>query len=113
MKSIITLLLSLVLCAGVFGQDHDVIAAGPASDATLGAIAADASACCTLRGDFNGDMFISLPDIMLAIAYAFQGGSPPPCIDHADTNADGKVNVQDILILIRYGFGMGPAPSPC
>lgn len=63
-----------------------------------------------LRGDSNGDGNINIADPIFALAYLFNLGTSPPCMEAADANGDLGVDLGDALYLLNYINGMGPAP---
>ncbi len=82
------------------------------------------SGCCNgdgLRG--NADMVtgaggeIDVADLTYMVAYLFQAGPAPPCLDEA--NVDGVIgpgsplDVLDLTYLVAYLFLAGPEPRPC
>jgi hypothetical protein len=49
------------------------------------------------------------------LAYLFQGGPAPPCLDSADVNDDGELDLSDAVYLVGFPFAGGsppPAPHP-
>ncbi len=78
---------------------------------------APSSCCVGMRGNIDGMTGpageISLADITYFMAWAFQDGPPPPCLDEADVNADGGINICDLYYLVEYLFNGGPAPAAC
>lgn len=72
--------------------------------------------CCIAdRGNVNGDSgdAINVSDLVYLVAYSFQNGSAPPCMDEADVNASGTINVSDLVYLVAYSFQSGAAPLTC
>ncbi|MFH1372327.1 MAG: hypothetical protein ABII79_00805 [bacterium] len=69
--------------------------------------------CCDLRGDVDNNGTLDIGDITYKVAWLFQGGPPPPCIDEADDNGDGTVDVGDLVYEIGFYFQGGPPPVPC
>ena len=80
--------------------------------------------CCNgdgIRGNADGVTGpggpIDVADLTYLVAYLFQGGPAPPCIDEG--NADGvigpggPIDVADLTYLVAYLFQNGPAPPPC
>jgi hypothetical protein len=64
-----------------------------------------------ITGDPNGDMFVTVSDVVYLINYLFKGGQPPVhCPKSGDVNCDGKVTVSDAVYLINYLFKGGSAP---
>lgn len=67
------------------------------------------------RGDINDDTAVDISDPIVLLAYLFNGGEEPGCMDSADTNDDGQINVGDAISVLGYIFGDGlapPAPGP-
>ena len=67
------------------------------------------------RGDINDDSTVDISDPIVLLAYLFNSGETPGCMDSADTNDDGLVNVGDAISVLGYIFGDGsapPAPGP-
>lgn len=70
------------------------------------------------RGDVDGDDTLNaLVDAIFLLAFGFQGGPTPPCLDEADVDGDGNNNaLVDTIYLLAFGFQGGPeppAPFPC
>ena len=67
-----------------------------------------------LRGDADGDAnFNGLIDALFILAFQFQGGPTPPCMDAADVNDDGIFNgLSDGLFALAFQFQGGPPPPP-
>ncbi|MFH0931846.1 MAG: dockerin type I repeat-containing protein, partial [Candidatus Zixiibacteriota bacterium] len=66
-----------------------------------------------LRGDPNGDVSITVTDVIYIINYLFKNGPPPVhCPKSGDVNCDSKVTVSDVVYLISYLFKGGPPPCP-
>ena len=66
--------------------------------------------CCDLAGDADGNGTTNISDAVFLIAYIFQGGSAPPCLDEGDANGSNQINISDVVRLIYYIFGGGPEP---
>jgi len=95
---------SFLYCGGYIGDAPD-----PDCDCNGG--------CCEIVGDINGDG-ASIPDIadlVYLVAFMFQGGPAPDCMEEADINGDqGSVpDIADLVYLVAYMFSGGPAPVPC
>lgn len=71
--------------------------------------------CCEKRGDMNADLGgPDISDLVYLVAYMFQQGPPPPCIDNADVNgSDAAPDISDLVYLVSYMFDGGPAPIAC
>jgi len=78
-------------------------------------IGCDPFTCCEIRGDANhdGELPLSISDIVYMIQWMFLGGAPPVCIDEVDINGSGGVDITDLIHLIDYAFGGGDPPAPC
>jgi len=64
-----------------------------------------------LRGDPNGDAFVTVSDVIYIINYLFKSGPPPTnCPKSGDVNCDFKITVSDVVYLISYLFKGGPPP---
>ena len=65
------------------------------------------------RGDINEDQRLDTTDALLTLAYLFDIGAAPQCLDVIDTNDDGRANLTDPLFLMRHVFlGTTPPPPP-
>ena len=64
------------------------------------------------RGDATGDGVVNLADPLFALAYMFQGGPEPTCVDTIDVTDDGQVSLADPIYLLAYMFQGGPPPLP-
>lgn len=72
--------------------------------------------CCVNRGDMDhsgGAVPVDISDLTLLSDYMFMNGSPPICMDEADTNSDCQVDISDLTFIIGFMFHGGPAPGPC
>ncbi|HIN80619.1 MAG TPA: hypothetical protein EYN00_06050 [Planctomycetes bacterium] len=66
-----------------------------------------------IRGELNGDGNTNIADAVFLLAYLFNGGPTPGCLDAADTNDDGGVNISDAVTLLAVLFnGASPFPEP-
>ena len=63
-----------------------------------------------LRGDSNGDGNINIADPIFSLAYLFNQGTIPQCMEAADANGDLGIDLADALFLLNYINGMGPTP---
>lgn len=80
-------------------------------------IGADEVASCAanfIRGDFDGSGALNgLVDALGMLAFAFQGGPAPPCLEAADVDNSGAFNgLLDALFLLNGLFADGPFPAP-
>lgn len=66
------------------------------------------------RGDADADgTFVGLIDSLYTLAFQFQSGPAPPCLDAADADDDGMVNgLIDALFSLNFQFGGGSPPPP-
>jgi hypothetical protein len=67
-----------------------------------------------LRGDVNGDKFVSLADAHYLERYLWNGGTPPPCLIAADADDNGCIMLDD-AVLVYNTFTRGaviPPPFP-
>ena len=67
-----------------------------------------------LRGDANGDGVINpLVEAIFLLAFGFQNGPPPPCLEAAETDGDGVLNaLVEAIYILAFGFQNGPPPPP-
>ena len=73
------------------------------------------SCCHNIRGNVNGDPLdqINISDLVALVAYMFQGGTTPPCLEEADIDGSETINISDLVSLIAYMFQGGTAPANC
>ena len=66
------------------------------------------------RGDGNLDGRQDISDVVVILAYLFQGAiEPTTCLDAADTTDDGDIDISDALRLLFWLFaGADPLPEP-
>ncbi|MFH1373702.1 MAG: hypothetical protein ABII79_07905 [bacterium] len=72
--------------------------------------------CCNhdgIRGDADYSMGLDVGDLTYLVAYLFQGGPAPPCLEEGDVDGSGAIDVGDLTYLVAYLFQGGPAPPPC
>ena len=55
-----------------------------------------------LRGDSNTDARVDLSDAIFTLAYLFQGGDAPLCLDALDSNDSGEVGNSAPSHLLRH-----------
>lgn len=60
------------------------------------------------RGDTNSDLERDLSDAVVIVAYLFNGGGRPSCMDAADVNDSGDVDLADGVHLLRQLLLGGP-----
>jgi hypothetical protein len=66
-----------------------------------------------LRGDANFDGMLNLSDSIFTLAYLFQGGEEPICLDAIDSDDNGKLDLTDVIFTLRFLFqGGAPPPEP-
>jgi len=64
-----------------------------------------------MRGDTNGDGFITLSDVIFLINYLYRDGPAPDPLEAGDANSDGQIELGDVLYIINYLFRGGPPPQ--
>ncbi len=66
------------------------------------------------RGDADADGVVNvIADTIYLLAFGFQGGPAPPCLDSVDVDDNGSLNsLVDGFALLTYGFLGGPPPPP-
>ena len=69
--------------------------------------------CCEVRGDVDYSGACDVGDLTYLVAYLFQGGPEPLCIEAADVDGSSGIDVGDLTYLVAYLFQGGPAPPPC
>ena len=80
--------------------------------------------CFDIRGnidnipnpDVAGVGGIDIADLVYLVAYSFQGGPPPECIEEADVDGTGgaiPIDIADVVYLVAFMFQGGPAPTAC
>jgi hypothetical protein len=72
--------------------------------------------CYGVTGNINGDEdeSIDVSDIVYLVAFMFQGGPPPPCMDEGDINGSGAgPDISDLIYFSTYMFQGGPPPAVC
>jgi len=67
--------------------------------------------CDYICGDANGDLQVSILDIIYLINNKYKSGPPPVPEESADVNHDHIVNILDIVYLIAYKYKVGPVPA--
>lgn len=65
-----------------------------------------------IRGDFDGNGAVGLPDVLSILAFQFQGGAMPPCPDAIDIDDSGSFTLVDPVMLLEYLFSGGTPPPP-
>ena len=76
----------------------------------------DLSDCClNYRGNVDGDVLeqIDISDLVFLVAYMFQGGTEPPCLDEANIDGSGGIDISDLVGLVGFMFQGGPPPADC
>jgi len=77
--------------------------------------------CCQNRGNVDGITGVSGPidvaDLTYLVAYLFEGGPEPPCIEEGNVDGTvgvgGPIDVADLTYLVAYLFQNGSEPPPC
>ncbi|MFH1373649.1 MAG: thrombospondin type 3 repeat-containing protein [bacterium] len=69
--------------------------------------------CCEVRGDVDYSGACDVGDLTYLVAYLFQGGPEPLCMEAADIDGSSSIDVADLAYLVAYLFLGGPAPPPC
>jgi len=64
-----------------------------------------------LRGDCNGDLEVSLSDVISGLEVLFRGGGPPPCPFACDSSGDGSLDISDSIYTLFFLFQGGPPPG--
>jgi hypothetical protein len=68
-----------------------------------------------IRGDSNGDGFVSFADITTTLRFLYERSTSPPCVDAADFNDTGDVDLSDVwslLSFIYFNSSFPPQPYP-
>ncbi len=73
------------------------------------------SCCVGLRGNVDSDVLdqIDISDLVALVAYMFQGGADPLCMDEADVDGLGGIDISDLVLLVTYMFSGGVSPADC
>jgi len=72
--------------------------------------------CCVVRGDVDhSGSGPDIADLVYLVAYMFEGGPEPPCIEEADFDGIGGSfpDIADLVYVVNYMFDGGPAPVSC
>lgn len=102
-----------------YGDQGTLVSAYATYDGIISPIALVAYgpvSCCDVRGNIDGDPIptINIADLVYLVAYMFQGGPEPPCMEEADLDGDDTgPNIADLVYFVNYMFNAGPAPVPC
>lgn len=67
---------------------------------------------CFLRGDCGQDGNVDLSDSLLSLAWLFNDGKVPACLDGCDNNDNGLIDLSDPILLLGFLFLSGPPPAP-
>jgi len=59
------------------------------------------------RGDANFDGDINLSDTTFLMAFLFQGGTDPQCLDAGDANDSSSVDLSDAIYILAFAFQGG------
>ena len=63
-----------------------------------------------IRGDFDGDQFLTLTDAILILNALFLGSPAIVCEDLVDVNDDGSHTVADAVVILNFLFAISPTP---
>ena len=63
------------------------------------------------RGDANDDGKLDLSDAVASLAFLYQGGARPACLDAADFTDDGVIDISDPIASLNFLYLGGPAPA--
>jgi len=64
------------------------------------------------RGDANDDGRINIADAVFILAYVFENGRDPHCLDTADANDTGSIGIEDPVYLLSVLFDKTNPPPP-
>ncbi len=64
------------------------------------------------RGDANDDGDLNIADALFTLAYLFEDGPPPECLDAVDANDDGRAEISDALAILLHLFVGRALPPP-
>jgi len=59
---------------------------------------------------------VDISDLVFIVAFSFQGGQAPVCVEEADMDGSGgpvPVDISDIVALVAFMFQGGAPPVPC
>ncbi len=84
----------------------------------IGVFGEGCSCCVGNRGNVNSDNFdqIDISDLVYLVAFMFQEGAEPLCMDEANFNGstvNEPVDISDLVALVAYMFQSGNAPADC
>jgi dockerin type I repeat protein/cohesin domain-containing protein len=63
------------------------------------------------RGDSNDDGRLDLSDAVATLAFLYQAGSRPACLDAADFTDDGVIDISDPIASLNFLYLGGPPPA--
>ncbi len=69
--------------------------------------------CCVTPGDGDHDGDINVSDLTFIVAYLFQGGDGPVCMEEADFDGSCALDVSDLTALVAFLFQGGDPPADC
>ncbi len=74
--------------------------------------------CCENKGNvdgvIDGNTPVNVADLSYLVAYIFQGGPAPACLQEADLNSQaGEIDVGDLALLVGYLFQGMSLPLSC
>ncbi|MGB2696683.1 MAG: glutaminyl-peptide cyclotransferase [Candidatus Zixiibacteriota bacterium] len=62
------------------------------------------------RGDVNGDLRVTISDVVYLINYLYKFGPPPYILQAGDVNCDNEIDIIDAVYIVNYLFKSGPPP---
>jgi PKD repeat protein len=68
---------------------------------------------CLTRGDMDGDLVITITDLVYFIDFMFNGGPSPFPMDIGDIDCSGSIDISDLVYLVDWMFNNGQAPCDC
>lgn len=73
------------------------------------------SCCIGIRGNVDSDALdqIDISDLVFLVAFMFQGGDEPLCMDEANIDGLGVIDISDLVGLATYMFSGGVEPAVC
>lgn len=71
--------------------------------------------CDCEPGEADGDIPISILDVVYIINYKYKGGPDPIpyALCNADPDANCDINILDVVYIINYKYKQGPLPATC
>ncbi|MDH4035270.1 MAG: PKD domain-containing protein, partial [candidate division Zixibacteria bacterium] len=68
---------------------------------------------CLSRGDMDGEIGITIADLVYMVDFMFNSGLPPFPMDLGDVDCSGAVDIADLVYMVDWMFSGGPAPCGC